>query len=716
MLNFGNKFSKIGMGINVVSVIFKQYVGIDCFLTVPLLSKPLLLIVLIFAVNAGFGQQADSSGVSMEDTVYTRYGKFEMASTPVQKYKDFLSQSNKTSVLNLLNSIPGVRMEERSPGSYRINMRGSSLRSPFGVRNVDVYWNNIPLTDPGGNTYFNQLAYNSFSSMTFVKSSASTIFGSGTGGQIIIDNIPTRNNEASLEIIAGSYGLKTLLTSGNLAGKFAKHKITFARNETNGYRIQSAFRRNNISWVSDITAGKKQQIQLSVLYTNMYYQTPGALTLSQFEVNPRGARPASGNFPSAVDAKAAIFQNNLTGGITYKNQFSKTLTNSTTIYGAFNQIKNSAIRNYEQRNEPHFGGRTVFKFSNKLSNSIRIDLKTGAELRSGNFNIKVSGNRNGIPDTLQTNDDVKTTVYNLFSQMDLLFAHQWNITTAISYNKTKTAFIRLSEIPVIHQPFSFSNEVVPRFAIGKIISTRFSLSALFSKSFSPPTIAELLPSTGIINTNLKAEHGWNYELIAKANPLTGLGFEASLFSYRLKDAIVQRRDDAGADYFMNAGGAKQNGVELYTSFRFIRNKNNFIEDGKLTAAWTFSQFNYTNFIKTGNDFSGKRIPGVPVNNLFFTGGLFLKNGLNGSVSYSYSSSVFLNDANTAKASPAHLLMAKLEYHFKTKKTNWNFYLGADNLLNERYSLGYDINALGGRYYNAAPIRNFYVGAALSFHQ
>ena len=70
---------------------------------------------------------------------------------------------NKTSLVHAFNSIAGARMEERSPGSYRINIRGSSLRSPFGVRNVKVYWNDIPVTDAGGNTYFNQFAFNNFS-------------------------------------------------------------------------------------------------------------------------------------------------------------------------------------------------------------------------------------------------------------------------------------------------------------------------------------------------------------------------------------------------------------------------------------------------------------------------------------------------------------------------------------------------------------------------
>src|ERR1700719_335274 len=65
---------------------------------------------------------------------------------------------DKMSIVPAMNSVPGVRMEERSPGSYRLSFRGSTLRSPFGVRNVKVYLDGIPFTDPGGNTYLTQLA------------------------------------------------------------------------------------------------------------------------------------------------------------------------------------------------------------------------------------------------------------------------------------------------------------------------------------------------------------------------------------------------------------------------------------------------------------------------------------------------------------------------------------------------------------------------------
>ncbi|MEP6467653.1 MAG: Plug domain-containing protein, partial [Parafilimonas sp.] len=64
--------------------------------------------------------------------------------------KNQLQRFDNKTLVPVLNTVAGVRMEERSPGSYRLSIRGSLLRSPFGVRNIKIYWNDIPLTDAGG--------------------------------------------------------------------------------------------------------------------------------------------------------------------------------------------------------------------------------------------------------------------------------------------------------------------------------------------------------------------------------------------------------------------------------------------------------------------------------------------------------------------------------------------------------------------------------------
>src|SRR5688572_22042003 len=122
-----------------------------------------------------------------------------------------LSRYNNTSLLPALNATPGVRMEERSPGSYRLNIRGSTLRSPFGVRNVKVYWNGIPFTDPGGNTYLNQLSYYNVNNIEVIKVPAGSLYGAGTGGTMLINSQPdTRPAGADISYVYGSYQLNNL--------------------------------------------------------------------------------------------------------------------------------------------------------------------------------------------------------------------------------------------------------------------------------------------------------------------------------------------------------------------------------------------------------------------------------------------------------------------------------------------------------------------------
>ena len=122
-----------------------------------------------------------------------------------------LERSNNTSVLPALNNTPGVRMEERSPGSYRMNVRGSTLRSPFGVRNVKVYWNGIPFTDPGGSTYLNQLGYYNFNSIEVIKGPGGSLYGAGTGGVILINGMPQKwSTGVDANYVLGSYDLSSL--------------------------------------------------------------------------------------------------------------------------------------------------------------------------------------------------------------------------------------------------------------------------------------------------------------------------------------------------------------------------------------------------------------------------------------------------------------------------------------------------------------------------
>lgn len=686
------------------------------------IALKILLLVFYTVVSAAglFAQQQDS--VQPLSTVTVRAFEQNRSATSATAIVKIIDNSNndrynKNSLVNAFNTITGVRMEERSPGSYRINIRGSSLRSPFGIRNVKVYWNDLPATDPGGNTYFNQFAFNNFSSIEIFKGPAASLYGAGTGGLVMMNNDIKKQPGANIEYITGSYNLQSILAETNLSNENQQQKISYAHNQSNGYREQSAMRRDNITWTAKLKLSENQSFAASVLYTDMYYQTPGGLTLKEFTANKKAARPAVGAFPSAVAARAAIFQQTFLAGFTHRNRFNSFLQHTTTIYGAFAQVKNSAVRNYERRSEPHFGGRTVLTFDKKFHNDNLLQWNAGLELQQGYFNIQVAKNKNGTPDSLQTNDDVTTTTYSIFTQATFSVADKWFFTSGVSFNKSRLHFTRLSRYPVMPQIFSYKNELAPRFAVLKKFENDFSLLATISRGFSPPTIAELLPSTGVINTDLQAEQGWNYELTARRFLLNRkLQFEATAFYFNLKDALVQRRDLAGADYFTNAGSILQKGLELEASYLYLPAKKILVDYCVIKSGYTFNHFRYGSFIRDTGNFSGNIVPGVPANSFSLLTDIFFTGGWYANTTYYTASKIFMNDANTATAVSYHLLGARAGFKKNLKSLQLNIYWGADNLLDEKYSLGNDINAVGGRYYNTAPARNFYAGVIIMYRK
>ena len=129
-------------------------------------------------------------------------------------------------------------------------------------------------------------------------------------------------------------------------------------------------------------------------------------------------------------------------------------------------------------------------------------------------------------------------------------------------------------------------------------------------------------------------------------------------------------------------------------------------------SYTWHNFHYSEFTRLNETFSGKRIPGVAPHQLSTGLDINVSNDWKINFIYQYSDEVQLNDANTAAAESFHLLSARLSYNRKVGNCVLNLFSGAENLLDQQYSLGNDINAFGGRYYNAAPGRNFYVGINL----
>ena len=677
----------------------------------------MLLTVAFFATSAVAQEQPDSSSKELDEVIINAFEQNRKlmdvpAAVSVVTQKQLLRFGN-TSILPALNAAPGVRMEERSPGSYRLNIRGSSLRSPFGVRNVKVYLNDIPFTEPGGSTYLNQLGFYNIQSVEILKGPASSLYGAGSGGTVLLKTTGSdKPAGVGVDYSFGSFGLHHTNIIARIGDGNTQQTISFSKLKSDGYRAWTKLKRDVFSWEAKMNLNQKQALHTFLMYADLSYQTPGGLTAAEFAANPKQARPAVGINPSSAQANASVNQKTFFAGITHLFTITKNVKNTTTLYGAFSKFSNPTIRNFERRSEPHTGARSVFSYAPSVGLG-ELKLIAGAELQRGWYNIRVYRNRFGVSDSLQTEDEVNPFMMSAFVQVDWKLPFNFIVTAGASSNYNTIEIIRLNKFPLRPQKRTYDNELAPRVSLLKKIGHQFSVYASVAKGFSPPTSAEVLPSTGVITIDLNAEEGWNYEAGARFNWKEKLFVDLNGFYFNLNNTIVQRRDLAGADYFTNAGSTKQLGFESYAKYKFTDDNKQFLSQSAIWISYTRNDFTYKNFKQLTTDFSGKQLPSVPKTIVAAGIDLLIKPGVYLNITYNYNDKTPLNDANTFYGGDFHLLAMRLGYkHLFFGKLQAEVFVGGDNLFNETYSLGNDINAAANRFYNVAPGRNYYAGVSL----
>ncbi len=607
-----------------------------------------------------------------------------------------------------VNSIPGVRMEERSPGSYRLNIRGSGQRAPFGIRNVKIYWNDIPLTEPGGNTYLNQLNASLIHSGTLLKGPQSNIYGAGTGGTMLLNSITPSENKVTLETMVGSFG--QISGEGNiyLKDSLQSHLIHFSRSLNQGYREHSAMERVNFFWNPSFQKGKSK-ISGILLYSDLFYQTPGGLTEAQYRADPKQARAAAGIFPGATEANAYIDQRNILTGLTYHTQWPHNWELSATAYASFLQLHNPTFRNYEIRNEPHTGFRIQIDKKARLLNKL-IEYKIGAEAQHGNYQVQTYENIYGNTGILSTNDEVKNSTAFAFAQATWSVTPQTIFQTGLSMNYYQTGVHRFDIPNSTTQYTDIPLQWLPKFSLKHNFGSDFSIEGIAAKGYSPPVSSEVLPSNSVINTLLRPEYGWNYEVVLTKR-MNGFLAHLSLYQIQLSDAIVQRKDLDNADYFINAGQTSQKGVEAEISYLFTRNK--FFIFSSLSGA--YNHYVFDEYQITDNDYSGNTMPGTMRYNINAKINIAVEKVLQLNAFYGYNDKMYLNDANTFSSAPYHLTNLELVKEWIiSSKAGFKFLIGVNNLLNDQYSLGFDFNAAADRFYNAAPGTNYYGSVQFSW--
>jgi iron complex outermembrane receptor protein len=247
-------------------------------------------------------------------------------------------------------------------------------------------------------------------------------------------------------------------------------------------------------------------------------------------------------------------------------------------------------------------------------------------------------------------------------------------------------------------------------------SERLTVYANAGSSFETPTTTELAnrPDTlGGFNPLLEPQRAWTYEVGARGEPSDRVRWSAAVFQADVHDELIPFQEPSSPQrvFYRNAGTARHRGIELGGEATFLPGLH-------LAVAYTYSHFRYTAYEyavgATTYVLDGRPLAGVPEHWVRTLVGVHPWGVSGGWLEFEtlHASSELLNDTLSTRASGWWRSDLRLGWGGAVGGVRLDPFLAIENLFNRHYAGSVTVNAAGGRYYEPAPGRSFYVGLEL----
>ncbi|MBI1267727.1 MAG: TonB-dependent receptor plug domain-containing protein [Cryomorphaceae bacterium] len=626
-----------------------------------------------------------------------------------------LNRDDRSSLQNALNTIPGVQYDARGlGGSRRISIRGSFIRSPFAVRNIKIYLDDMPLTSPDGQASLEILDPADLYAIEVIKGPAANAFGAGNGGVLIASTaLPMIGKPSfSTETTVGSYGY--FRSAANVTGGNDRVQVRFSNiyQQTDGYRDQeSNFKSQQLLKVG-FKVSERLQYDLISSYYNGAWDLPGAV--SNYD------EPTSSPEYTIINDTHVERKRSQTG---FRQLFaSRFVKNSTTLYytntSKINPFGTSPFFNGYKNEKASGGGmRTRFDIQIYDQKDIKLDLQVTGEY-NGEENLLdefelINGSAGEIKYSNITYSDEWLT--GLSANVD--FRNRLFVEVSSTYAGRGLSSRNKFKLTDLTIPISVDRTFIaflPRAGVSVRYFNEHYLFGSIASGFSPPSLLEVIdPSTGVISETVEAEDALSMEAGIKGSNAF-FGYQFSVYSQKLTNAIVPFTDSLGVVTFGNANGIIQQGVEGSFKFSLLSKPRGVVRIIQSAASGALQKFAYN---RPNDVINENRLPGVPFATGSFTMDVTFGLGFSLRVQELYSDRMPVNDANSVFTNPYHLLNLRAQFDAGfLLPESWTVQVfgGVQNILNSEYSSFVSVNGAFGRYYNPAPTTNGYVGLNVGY--
>lgn len=636
------------------------------------------------------------------------------------------------SVSDVLRDSPGISIKQgNGPRDFGISIRGSNARNGFGIRNLVIFEDGFPMTQPDGLSRSDLIDPHAYGAIDVIRGPSSALYGNyAIGGALNFRTRPGGTIDGVEHgVDGGGYGyLNNYLAAGKKVGNF-EGSLFASDTRGDGYIGNSWFNTQTVNFLGTLRATPDDRFTVKIINNELSTRLPIRSSLNQYYQNPfqqgcaTGVTAAPGcgtvklfnngfNATAGTDTETAVqaglgrndrrtiaggrWEHDFDNATTWRNQFVFDDRNISQPTGTTSAIGDFPSYNYmsDLTRRGEILGLESTAFFGAFYNTLTASSDTRNVMPGGNATLG----------RLSSNLSSETTNYGVRAREELKVTSSLTAVAGIGWETTL--------LKGVNTAYSYAGPTgitttTPTTADRQFQNTASELALLYNLNnewlfrgrvatgYGTPQVSNLfVVQTGLSgnNTQLQAQKNLGYDLGFDWTPNSALKLSATGFYEFFRNEIVnQATPVAGVNYSFNVPRSEHRGIELAADWRFY-------PGWRFVAAYTYLDEVYTEYVENitnGAVFSfnraGNKIPGISPNELTarvgydeFTGPLA---GLGGFVELQWKDSFYMDNANQLKA-PGYELV-NVNVHYKTELVSdtvrsLNLFLEVRNVFDRTY--------------------------------
>lgn len=620
-----------------------------------------------------------------------------------------------------INTIPGVIAESSSnSASPRLIIRGAGLKARYGVREIMIIKDGVPMTDPDSFTRFDFIDMQDVESIEVQKGPGSIQAANTTGGVIqLVTKSVFDEPQNRIKFGFGTHGSsQSNIKYGTSFDD--KHFISTTLSTTqndNDWRDHNKVDSKQASFKYGYLFEDESTLESEISYSESNMELPTTMTQSEFDEfkNSGEQRNTSSAWQNSARDSKILFLNakyeKEFGDLTFKPRFYfNTWEHFHPVTSMINDSDDNNVFGTDiEANYAHnlFSNEAtlVFGVTAKQDRTRGAKKYAYADYEGTGSITKTLSDRKG---DLANTEDSTATLYGAYIQESIRPTEKTLIDLSLRVDKVEfdvdgneileynwsgfggSAYKTGDGLYSIEESYTLFS---PKIGISYALNDTTNVYSSVASANQAPTDNELKTNRVEGKGTLDKTQSINYEVGLKARAVD-YSYDLAIYQNDVKDEITAIKQGY-TTYYENAGQTQKRGFELTGSYKISKELS-------FGASYAYSDYKYKEFMEEGsNDRSGNYLPYIPKHKYSLFATMNLSNGIKARVESRSSGSYYMDNANTQKYEGYSFITDVMVGYEKKQHA---LQLNVKNIFDDYYAMQADKDIDGDVTYKAAAPR------------